>query len=105
MKVSFTQGSVTFTREKDDPKFYGVGHAKGDHAFMHFVKKWLNERGFNLIKKRLTSDGHLMGDEFQPYLCSKDGKDTEAPHIYLYNGDWQIRGANEDWNKGEAILQ
>ena len=98
-------GEVTFTREANDPKFYGIGHAKGEHALFNFIKKWLNERGFKLVKVRAQDDGHLVGDEFQPYLrVTKDWPRNDIPHICIISGFYALRGANEDWNKGEVTL-
>ena len=89
-------GSVTFVREAGDPTFHGIKHAKGEHALFYFLKKWLNEHGFRFIKKRAQKDGHMVGDEFQPYLRSE--------HICIISGFYALRGANEDWNKGEVTL-
>ncbi len=96
-------GSITCIREEDDPKFYGIVHAKGEHAFMHFLKKWLNERGCNLIKKLIWKDGHLMGDDYQPYLRTKSNR-SAGPHMYIYNGRYAIEGAEKHWNDGEVKL-
>ena len=115
--VSPGSGLVTFIRGEDDPKFYGNVHAKGEHALFYFIKRWLNARGFNLIKKRAQQDGHMLGDEYQPYLrcMSKTalarGCDNPkingwvSPHIMIYSGIYAIRGANEDWNEGKTELQ
>ena len=107
MKVTFylNGGYATFVRETTDPKFYGTRSAKGEHALLHFIMQWLNARGFDLIKTRLQKDGHLMGDQFQPYLRSRQGTYGSAAHVYLVSGFYQIRGANEDWNQGEVTLQ
>ncbi|MCK9462622.1 MAG: hypothetical protein M0R80_23635 [Proteobacteria bacterium] len=94
-------GSVTFVREAGDPTFYGIKHAKGEHALFYFIKKWLNERGFTFIKKCAQKDGCMVGDEFQPYLRWAT---MDAPCICIISGFYALRGANEDWNKGEVTL-
>ena len=74
MRAAFSEGcgSVTFHREASDPKFHGSRHAKGEHALFRFIGKWLNAHGFDVIKKRAQKDGHMIGDQYQPYLrCSK----------------------------------
>jgi hypothetical protein len=93
-------GHVVLTREDSDPKFHGILHAKGEHALFYFIKKWLNARGFSLIKKRAQNDGHLV-DEYQPYLRSKKG----IPDLMIISGFYALRGANEDWNKGSVTLE
>jgi hypothetical protein len=98
MKVQFTAISVILTREPGDPKFYGTW-AKGEHALLHYLRKWLNARGFNLIKKRLQDDGHLMGDNYQPYLRPPVRQPGSSPHIFIVSGFYALRDANQDWNK------
>jgi hypothetical protein len=97
MKVQFTATSVVLTREPGDPKFYGKC-ARGEHALLHYLRKWLNARGFNLIKKRLQDDGHMMGDNYQPYLRPPKRNPGSGPHIYIVSGFYALRDANTDWN-------
>lgn len=97
-------GHVVLTREDSDPKFHGTACAKGEHALFHLIKKWLNARGFSLIKKRAQNDGHLVGDQYQPYLRSKKVVDG-IPNLMIISGLYNLRGANEDWNKGSVTLE
>ena len=103
MKAVFSEGYVTFHRDKADPRFHGAKYAKGEHALMHRIAKWLNARGFDVLKKRAQKDGHMIGDQFQPYIrCRKPRKDV--PHIYVWSPFYALRGANEDWNAGRVTL-
>jgi hypothetical protein len=103
MKAIFSQGSVTFVREATDPRFHGIQHARGECRLFHYIAKWLNVRGFDIIKKRAQDDMHMIGDEYQPYLrCRKPLKNI--PHIYIWSGFYALRGANADWNRGEVSL-
>ena len=101
MRVEWREHSIVVHREDGDPKFYGVQFAAGESRFLHHLKKHLNEtEGLDLIKKRMWKDGHLM-DEMQQYLRSRSKKEG----IMLYNGAWQIEGAEVPWNKhGKTIL-
>ena len=107
MRTTFHLGqhgaSVTFHREDSDPKFWGIKHAKGEHALFHHLKRWLNQRGFFVIKKRAQDDGHLIGDQYQPYLRTTGPKST-TPHVMIYSGFYALRGAEEDWNDGTVTL-
>jgi hypothetical protein len=97
-------GSLTVHREEADPKFHGMKHAKGEHRLFHHLRNALNALGFNVLKKRVQSDGHLMGDEFQPYLRTR--KPTpDLPHIMVVSDFYALRGANEDWNDGVVNLR
>jgi hypothetical protein len=103
MKIEWKTGSVTLTREPGDPKFYGQRFAAGEHALFHFLKKTLNAQGNDLIKKRAQKDGHMLGDEYQPYLRTRSAK-SPGLNIAVYSGFYALRGANEDWNEGSVTL-
>ena len=95
MHAVFSDGYITFHRDKSDPRFHGTRFAKGEHALMHRIAKWLNARGFDVIKKRARRNGHLTGDQFQPYIrCRKPRIDV--PHIYIWSGFYALYGADED---------
>jgi len=105
VKAAFSEGCgyVTFYRDEGDPRFDGVRFAKGEHSLFRFIAKWLNARGFDVIKKRAQKDGHMIGHEYQPYIrCSKP--QVGAPHIMIWSGFYALRGANTDWNKGQVSL-
>lgn len=104
MKAVFNNNSVKFIREENDPKFHGIKAAKGEHGLFRFITKWLNAHGFDVIKKRAQKDGHMLGDEFQPYIRTRKPS-KGVPHVMIYSGFYALRGANEDWNKGEVVLQ
>ena len=103
MQIVFSSGHVTLTREKGDPRFYGVQHAKGEHGLFRYLARELNATGFDVIKKRAQKDGHMIGDEYQPYIRTRTAR-QDRTHIMIYSGFYQLRGANEDWNKGEVSL-
>lgn len=71
MQIVWYENAVKFIREENDPKFYGIRFAKGEHNLFHFLKEALNAEGNDFIKKRAQKDGHMLGDEFQPYLRTR----------------------------------
>jgi hypothetical protein len=103
MRAVFAETYVTFHRDKSDPRFYGMKFARGEHRLMRHLARWLNARGFDVIKKRAQSDGHMIGDAYQPYLRCRKPR-SSVPHIYIWSGFYALRGANEDWNRGEVAL-
>ena len=98
-----TGSAVTFIREEGDPKFYGIREAKGEHALLHYLKKHFNAEGNDFIKKRVEKDGHMMGDEYQPYLRTRNAK-SKGLNCCIYSGFYALRGANTDWNEGKVTL-
>ena len=102
MILEFKGGILKVTREATDKKYYGEVNGAGESKLLHDIKLQLNKDGYDLIKKRMGKDGHLM-DDMQQYLRTRK-KGSGKADIFIYNGNWNIRGANDDFNKGEVIL-
>jgi len=101
MKVILNRKEQTcqVIREKGDRKFYGVYNAQGESKLLHAAKKELKKQGYDLIKKRMWKDGHLV-DDIQQYIRTR-----KIPGFCIYNRRWSVRGAEEDYNsKGEVTL-
>lgn len=103
VKLCARQGFCELIREPGDPRFSGTVGAKGESRLLYHLKQILNRRGYNLVKKRMWRDGHLV-DEMQQYLRTRSVH-SPKPHIYIYNESWAIRGAEEDFcKKGRVRL-
>lgn len=102
MKLEFRNHCLSVMREDSDPKYYGIKNGAGESNLLHAIKIELNKQGYDLIKKRMWKDGHLM-DDMQQYLRTRK-KGSGKADIYIYSGFWALRGANEDFNNGEVIL-
>jgi len=59
--------------------------ARGEKGLFRHLCKWLNERGFDLIRVAAQKDGHLLGDEFQP-IARPRMRSRIGPNIAFYNG-------------------
>ena len=98
-------GVCVVTKEPGDPKCHGIKFAKGESRLLYHVKNILNSQGYDLIKKRIQKDGHMMGDQYQQYLRTRKPSSDPEKNIYIYNGRYQIEGAEEDFNRqGEVRL-
>jgi hypothetical protein len=102
MKIKLEGSTLTVTREESDKKYYGMVNGKGEHNLFHAIKNELNKQGYDLIKKLMWKDGHLV-DDMQPYLRTRK-KGAGKADICIYSGFWALRGANEDFNNGEVSL-
>lgn len=100
MKVELKEYSCVVTREEGDPKFYGIVNAAGESKLLHHIKLKLKEAGHKVIKKRMWRDGHMV-DDMQQYIRTEKGY---SPSFAIYNSNWAIRGAEEDFNAGEVTL-
>jgi hypothetical protein len=102
MKLTFKGNTLTITREETDKKYYGTLNGAGESKLLHDVKNELNKQGYDLIKKIMWKDGHMV-DDMQQYLRTRK-KGAGKADIYIYSGFWAIRGANDDFNNGEVVL-
>jgi hypothetical protein len=93
MKVEIKGNVCVVTKEPGDPVFSGVVNGKGESRLLYHIKKILNARGYDLIKKHMAKDGHLM-DDMQQYLRTRKPSGNPEKDIYIYNGKWQIKGAD-----------
>jgi hypothetical protein len=93
MKVKIINHNCIITKESGDPVFSGVKNAAGESRLLHHIKNILNRQGYNLIKKRMWKDGHLM-DDMQQYLRTKKPTGNPNKDIYIWNSMWAINGAD-----------
>ena len=103
MKITLKECCCIVTREPGDPAYYGVRNAAGESALLYAIKKQLSAQGYDLIKKRMSKDGHLMSD-MQQYLRTRKPSGDPDKDIYIWNGHWQIEGAEVDFNAGQVVL-
>ncbi len=104
MRIEFHSLYILVFREEGDKPFYGVQNAAGESALLYAVKKLLNLQGYDLIKKRMWKDGHLV-DDMQQYLRTRKPSGEFEKDIYIYNRLWAIEGAEVDYNRGGARLE
>ena len=87
--------SILIIKEDSDPKFYR------ESTLLYHIKKMLNQDGYNLIKKLMWKDGHLVSDS-QHYLRTKN-KSCNKPHICMWDNDYQIRLLHKDFNNNGHV--
>ena len=74
------------------PGWYGA-----ESRLLHHVQKILNQRGYDLIKKRMWKDGHMFGTEHTQYLRSRDLRGAQS--LCIYHANQAIEIAAELFNK------
>ena len=82
MKVEIKGYCVVVTREEGDPRFSGVKNGAGESRLLYHIKNILNAQGYDLIKKRMHKDGHLM-DNLQQYLRTRKPSGEPDKDIYI----------------------
>ena len=93
MLVNIVGNTCTVIKEKGDPAFSGIVNGRGESLLLHHVKKILNAKGYDLIKKRMWKDGHLV-DDLQQYLRARKATGNPDRDIYIHNSFWNIEGAD-----------
>ena len=92
MKLILSQHSLVVVREETDPKIYS------ESQFLYQVKLRLIDMGFDVIKKLMHKDGHLVSDK-QHYV--RDRKWGFA----IYDPTWALRSTQDDYNRdGQKTL-
>lgn len=106
MKVTLEGHGCVVQREKGDRGFYGradTAWGGGESNLLHHVKLKLNEQGYDLIKKRMHKDGHMV-DDLQQYLRARNAKKLKPGDVYcVHDGSYAIRDSAEDYNAWEAV--
>jgi len=97
MKVylDFKRGTCKVTKEESDPRFTNGGWSSAESTLLYHIKKELIEQGYDVIKKRMWKDGHLVSEK-QQYVRNK--KYTFA----IYNGAYAVYDLGEYFNKIEV---
>jgi len=113
MKVEFKNNKdgspykLVVTKEPKDKIRVINREARGESTLLHHIKKILNARGYDLIKKRMWKDGHMVGD-MQQYLRTRKRTGDPKKDIYIWNNMWNIQGADYYFNldgKVELIVE
>jgi hypothetical protein len=90
MKVELKSHSCVVTREAGDKRL------KNESALLHHVKLALIAQGFDVIKKLMWKDGHMVS-EYQHYIRTRRARvGTEA--IAIFSNFFALRDASEDFN-------
>jgi hypothetical protein len=93
MIVKIENAIVKVTKEKEDPRFYSESH------FLYFVQQELKKQGYNVVKKLMHKDGHLVS-ETQHYI-----RQTNYEWA-IWNPYYTIYGAHDKFNEfGEVELE
>lgn len=102
MNIQVLEHVCIVTKEPGDPRFSGVVNAAGESRLLYHIKKILNNRGYDLIKKRMWKDGHLV-DDLQQYLRTRKPTGNGIHDIYIYNPLWSVSGADEILNERGVV--
>ena len=83
-------------KEAGDPYFSNGGYADAESTLLYHVQQALKDQGYDVIKKRMWKDGHLV-NEFQQYIRTRSGL-SKADEFAIYNSRYAIENAGEAFN-------
>lgn len=83
-------GTLTVTADPDDKKIYS------ESTLLHQVKKELITQGYDVIKKRMWKDGHMVADT-QQYIRTRKMKPDAVNSVAIYDAHYAIRKLDEDY--------
>lgn len=87
-------------KEKNDKKYHR-GYALPESTFLFHVKRELIKQGYDVIKKRMWRDGHMV-DDLQQYIRTRNYSLHNLKGFALYNSAWAIRDVGEVFNNIEV---
>lgn len=97
IKLRTRQDYCEVIREPGDPVFSGVRNAAGESRLLYHLKEELKRRGYDVIKKRMAKDGHLVSD-MQQYVRTRKSYGP-GPVFCIWNSRWAIEGAEKEFNR------
>jgi hypothetical protein len=90
-------GDPVFRPTQGDSSWSAPGWYGAESRLLYHVQKTLNQRGYDLIKKRMWKDGHMVGTEYTQYLRSRDLQGSE--NLCIYHANHAVEIAAEVFDK------
>ncbi len=89
-------GDPAFRPNRSGSSWSPPGWYAAESRLLQHVLRILNARGYDLIKKPMRKDGHLIGTEYTQYLRSRHVRGT--PSLCIYHADHAVEIAAESFN-------
>ena len=70
---------------------------KNESQLLHHVKLELIKQGYDVVKREMVKDGHLVSEGVH-YIRDRKGK------FAIWNGDYQVVDAAKYWNKHNHVF-
>lgn len=91
-RSSLNPNSSSLRLEKTE----GEKRYKNESAFWYALKKLLIDAGYDVIKKLMFKDGHMVDDHIY-YIRSRNIKKKDS--FMIHDSAYAIRDVAEDWNR------
>ena len=105
VELNLNQHFCKVTRDANDLYFRRGGYSDvgAESTFLYHVQQALKDQGYDVIKKRMWRDGHLV-DDAQQYIRTRSGLSKQGDFA-IWNSSYAIYDAGERFNEdGEITL-
>ena len=89
-------GICTVEREPGDPRMHRGGWGTAESQLLRHVQRALQQQGYDVIKKRMWKDGHLV-DEYQQYV--RERNPVGQRQLSVWHGEYAIEDAGAKFNR------
>lgn len=83
---------IIVLREEGEPRY------RSESAFWYALRSALRAQGKDVIKKRMTDDGHMVSEGVY-YV-----RERKQPGLMIWDDSYQIRAVHHDFNTGQVTL-
>lgn len=98
MKVTLSEHECIVEREPGDRVPTAGGWGTAESRLWAWITKALRVQGHDVIKRRMSADGHMYGDDQLPYV-------RERKHaFYVYDGAYAVRDIVKAFKEGRVKL-
>jgi len=103
MKVELKQEACIITKEEGDKpiKTSRGGWGSPESGFLYLIKKELIKQGYDVIKKLMWKDGHLVSD-YDHYIRTRKVKGPNS--FAIWDGNHAIRSCAEDYKRDGMVI-
>lgn len=99
--LNFKNNVCRVIKESGDPYFKNSGWTLSESIFLYHVKAELIKQGYDVIKKRMWRDGHLV-DETQQYIRTRSGL-SKLNDFAIYNSQYSLWDAGIEFNHNGKV--
>lgn len=99
MKVTLEEHRCLVEREPHDRPIRGGSWGSPESALWGRVRDALRAQGHDVVRRRMSADGHMYGDDRLPYVRER------AHRFYVYDGMYAVRDVVQAyWDGGRVEL-
>lgn len=110
VELNLEKNTCKVTKEAGDPRFTRSNWSLPESTFLYRVLQELKKQGYDVIKKRMVKDGHMV-DDTQQYIRTRNYMKISEPtpgEFAIFSHVYAMVDLGEEFNKlkaGESLYQ